>query len=124
LFGAVAVCNLETSDVFREMIVGLSFVPVLIWLARLPFPNNRIFIWTGHRLAGMSYTLYANHYPLAGLLIAALVRHHMQTGVKQWIGFWGITALIILLNYGLYWCFERNTNHIRRFFVQKQKSQA
>ena len=109
--------NVLAPGLLTETLVGLTFVPVLIWLTRLPFPNSIIFKWLGHRLAGFSYTLYANHYPITGLVMTALVPIRLQTGFKQWLGYVGILSLIIIVNYGLYWCFERRTDVVRKYIM-------
>jgi peptidoglycan/LPS O-acetylase OafA/YrhL len=74
----------------------------------------------GSRLASISYSLYATHYPLVALAITLAVPHRIgHAGLSDW-GFLGLLAIPVLaVSVAFHALFERQTPRLRRLLRRR-----
>lgn len=100
-----------------SIVLGVA-VALLIWVTlrqgsmRLPSVYVRVATWTSHR----SYTLYLIHLPM--LILCKVALHLPRASVfngRFFLITLGLLAATVVYTQGVYWIFERNTDHVRRW---------
>lgn len=90
---------------FALLVVGLS-------IAGNPVPSLRR-AFTG--LSEISYTLYLVHFPVLALLFySSLAGRRFQVNLGAYLLFGTLLVLTVTFAAGFWWCFERNTDRVRR----------
>ena len=102
-------------NLFGDYLVGFATFGFICAIKNQP-PLEAQWSRVGTTLAAFSYTLYAVHYPInyftEELLHPNRLRH---AGIAQWTSLVIIGAGIILICYGWYWLFERQSPRFRRW---------
>jgi peptidoglycan/LPS O-acetylase OafA/YrhL len=105
----------------NDLLLGLGFAALMAGLAarsELSAFRFPLFQWYARLSAGLSefsYTLYLVHFPvLAFFFYVALQGRQMAPGPGGALWFAGILAAVLIYAAGIYWCFERNTDRIRK----------
>jgi peptidoglycan/LPS O-acetylase OafA/YrhL len=114
--GFVAGCIVLRAN---DLLLGLAWAALLPGLAVLS-PMGGIYAWLAGRLADISYTLYATHFPLLAFLwFTAIAPVQWSPGPKSLA--LGLASLVLTLGYAtaVWWCFERNTARIRTAMLRR-----
>ncbi len=65
--------------------------------------------------AEFSYTLYLVHFPLLSFLFFTLFKgQQLQPGLPGCLWFAGLATVVLAYAAGIWWCFERNTDRLRK----------
>lgn len=119
--GGKTIPLLHESRIFSELIFSSVFCLFMVQLV-LNIPSNKISIKlnrVGTRLAAFSYTLYLTHIPVRDILI------HLGAPKSQELSIYSVSLYIawlllaLVVAYGIYWIFERNTSKVKMFIKAK-----
>jgi peptidoglycan/LPS O-acetylase OafA/YrhL len=96
--------------------IAVSFTLLLYALChRVGAANTSLYSRVAHALSFPSYTLYASHIPMC-IFLAALCQARMPELFQHTYLVSALVFLLVLIYAGgLYFCFERNTEYVRRF---------
>lgn len=123
LTGGLAMASLvasKTSSLFgSDWAIGGAFA---LFIAGLAVRNSREGLYT--KLAAAtgesSYTLYVAHFPfLAFIFFVFFNGEQFQPGLMAFCRYFGILFTVFLYSALVWWCFERNTQLIRRWLESK-----
>lgn len=116
--GVVAVGTLVASKVGSffgsEWCMGIAFS---LWIVGLANCEHRV-SWikiASAALSEMSYTLYVVHFPvLAFVFFCAFGGRQFQPDRMTYVWFAEVLTAVTVFSSGVWWCFERNTDRLRR----------
>lgn len=105
----------KTSSIFgTDWSIGIAFALWVIGSASLnslPSTINRL----ASGLSEMSYTLYLVHFPLLAFVFFCFFGgRQFQPGLTTYLWFGALLIAAVTFSAGLWWCFERNTDRIRK----------
>lgn len=110
----------NSGDLWFGLIIAIS-LPVL---ALLPAPTG-VYQRISHALAEISFTLYLTHMPLLMLIVMVwLAPDRFTFGPIGLLVFIGLFVLALLWAALIWWLFERHTNKVYRWLMQKQTTLA
>jgi peptidoglycan/LPS O-acetylase OafA/YrhL len=108
------------SNFVGELAVGLSSAVLVTILASYKSETSLIYRHLARKLADASYTIYLAHFPFLALLSSALLgNHQLPNSGEGYAVFIGFGAGTLLYCYVIYWIFERHTEVIRRYCLNK-----
>ena len=112
-FGSLAVS--KTSSMFgTDWSIGAAFA---LWVIGLASCEHHI-VWLKKLAAGlseMSYTLYLVHFPLLAFVFFGFFEgRKFPPDATTYLWFGGLLAMCILYAGAIWWCFERNTDRLRK----------
>lgn len=94
--------------------VGCIFA---VWMLSLP-GGWQVPGWVNRLVTGLSeisYTLYVVHFPLLFFVAAVVLKgRQFPADAHGFLWFGGLTASILAISAGMWWLFERNTDHVRK----------
>lgn len=98
-----------------DLVLGLALLP-LTWSLSLHAKGGRWLHGISGALSEISYTLYLVHFPLLAWIFFTLFRgQQMMPDGRGFLLFFSILLLVLLYSSVAWWCFERNTDRIRRW---------
>jgi peptidoglycan/LPS O-acetylase OafA/YrhL len=111
LLGASRMDRLGGED---GVLLGLGFALLVAGLAvRSAGPGVYTRISAG--ASEFSYTLYLVHFPLLAFLFFSVFKgHQLPPGIHSALWFTGVLMAVLIYAAAIWWCFERNTDHIRK----------
>ena len=118
LTGALAVASLvasKTSSPFgSNLAIGGAFALFVAGLAtRNSAPHAYASLAAG--MGEISYSLYLAHFPFLAFIFFTLFKgEQFQPGLAGFALFFGILLITLVYVMVVWWCFERNTNRIRK----------
>jgi peptidoglycan/LPS O-acetylase OafA/YrhL len=103
-----------------DFAIGTAFA---VWMLALSGAWRTSAWWT-HLVTGLSeisYTLYVVHFPIL-FFIAAVVLHGRQfpADAQGYLWFAGLALTILVMASVLWWLFERNTDAVRKWILEKK----
>lgn len=101
-------------------IVGIAFsVFMRVVLHYRSDSSSGIYRACAQRLSAMSYTLYLVHYPILAFLCALMMPHWhpWPLSPNSALRLLGTCTCVFLFAWCIYFCFERNTGRVRRWFA-------
>jgi peptidoglycan/LPS O-acetylase OafA/YrhL len=102
-----------------DICLGLSFAALLPVLTLLPSFGSTYNI-VADSLAKISYTLYATHFPvLAFIWFVMLAPQKWPFGSTSLACMGSLIAVAVLVAFGMWWLFERNTDRVRNFLESR-----
>lgn len=94
--------------------IGITFALWIIGLAQISHQLSTI-NKLASGLSDMSYTLYLVHFPLLAFVFFFFVgKRQLQPGFSGYLGFSGLLLASIASAAGIWFCFERNTDRVRK----------
>ncbi len=112
------VASKTTSILGTDYAIGLLFALWVIGLASIN-PQLPILKRVSSGLSDMSYTLYLVHFPvLAFIFFCFFEGRQLAPGPKSYFWFAALLSGAVVLGAGLWFCFERNTDWLRKRFEQ------
>jgi peptidoglycan/LPS O-acetylase OafA/YrhL len=119
LTGAGFALSLGRPGIVADLVLGIGCAGVLPLIIRLPSIGG-LYGRVSHGLSEVSYTLYVSHYPM---LFALAAIFFLPVQFAPGLGGMGMTLLLVSAAMVqaaiLWWCFERNTDPIRRWIEAK-----
>jgi peptidoglycan/LPS O-acetylase OafA/YrhL len=105
-----------------DVTIGVIF-STLLWLLlhyRRPAPRT-LYRTVASGMSNMSYTLYAVHLPILVFLNACIMRSWKPWPMTPWAlcVTTGIFVFTFFVAYGVYRCFEANTDQVRHFLTRR-----
>jgi peptidoglycan/LPS O-acetylase OafA/YrhL len=101
----------DTAIFVEDAALGLGFA---LMLPRLAAGTHALgTVW----LARMSYSLYLTHYPFFVFTVWALSIKPVEPDADSLLRFAGLTCAALILAFGMYYVFERNTPALREFLA-------
>lgn len=115
------IVSVKWYDIASDVLLGAAWAATLPVLATLPNgPRGYQVVTLG--LSEISYTLYVVHFPFLALIVfSTLAPMRWSLTATSAATFIILLSLMLLLAWGFWWCFERNTKRIR---VAIQKAMA
>jgi peptidoglycan/LPS O-acetylase OafA/YrhL len=115
IFLGTLVASKTDSWIGSDFAVGTAFA---FWLVSLPgglsFPAWIRRVVTG--LSEISYTLYVVHFSLLFFVAAVVLKgRQFPANGEGYLWFGGLAAAVLAISVALWWLFERNTDHVRRW---------
>jgi peptidoglycan/LPS O-acetylase OafA/YrhL len=105
-----------TIPIVADGLVGISFALLLYGLLHRVGPTKRsLYSRLAHGISFPSYTLYACHVPMVVLLTALFEARFPNLFSHSVLASILILILVVIYIATLYFCFERNTDRIRKF---------
>ncbi|CAN5353961.1 hypothetical protein BH11PLA2_BH11PLA2_19700 [soil metagenome] len=107
-----------------DVILGAAFAAFAIVLARWPEPRRnalgRVIRNVIMALAEPSYSLYLFHFPLIVCIASSTDLDAVRTvNARAFVMFFGCFLLLMVVNAGVWFLFERNTTTIRRWITKR-----
>lgn len=102
-----------------DTIEGLAFcVLCYILLHETQDAEKNLYCISARFLSNMSYTIYLTHAPILAFLSAAIMGNWSlwPLDLTHLLKFISIVSLAFMCSYLIYWCFERNTYLVRKWF--------
>jgi peptidoglycan/LPS O-acetylase OafA/YrhL len=98
---------------FQHVLVALTFAGTMPFLLTHSL-NWTWFEKTAHWLSEISYTLYANHFPMLAFLFFTLkIPRSFEPSLKNYLIYLVWLTLILIYAYGIWHLFERRTPEVR-----------
>ncbi|MDP9052705.1 MAG: acyltransferase [Acidobacteriota bacterium] len=106
----------EVDPLAADVFIALSFTCLLYALLhRLESAGSSVYARIAHGLSFPSYTLYASHIPIC-IFLAAFFEARTPELFRHTYTVTALVFVLVLIYAGImYMCFERNTDHVRRF---------
>jgi peptidoglycan/LPS O-acetylase OafA/YrhL len=116
--GALAAASLaasKTSSLFgSNMAMGMAFALLVVGLARRD-TASRIYGNLSTGMSETSYTLYVVHFPVLAFIFFVFFKgERFQPDLMGLAWFFGILLATLGYAAAVWWCFERNTNSVRK----------
>jgi len=115
--GSLAISRRVAGSGSSDLLVGIPFVLLVLVFSRGRHPSP----YVGDVFSAFSefsYTLYLVHFPvLAWLFFTGFHGHRILPDQLGFLVFAAILAGVILYAAAVWWCFERNTDRVRRFLL-------
>lgn len=98
-----------------DLAVGVSFAVLVAGIATRTSTNHLYSILSAG-ISEISYTLYLVHFPIMAFLFFVLFRgSQFLPDLPGCTLFFLILASVLLYSMGVWWCFEHNTDRVRKF---------
>jgi peptidoglycan/LPS O-acetylase OafA/YrhL len=98
-----------------DVTLAIGFTPLVAALAVRPVPEG-VYSQVSAAAAEFSYTLYLVHFPVMAFVSYSLFGgRQISLGFEECSLFFVFLMIIILYAAAIWWCFERNTDRIRKF---------
>jgi peptidoglycan/LPS O-acetylase OafA/YrhL len=105
---------------YQNFILGAATGLLIMTIGTIPWPWLRKL---GVHLSQISYTLYLIHLPLIIFLKAIVFPDVIfRDTLTYLLLFGGLVAFILIVSYGMYWLFERNTETVKSVIKNKEMS--
>jgi len=112
--GSLALTKI-TLDFGADYVVGIAFTLFIACLSVRNF-ESVTFSKVATALGETTYTLYLTHFPLLALIFfVGFKGQKMQPGLMGGLWFLGLLAVVLSFTTLVWWCFERNTDRIRKW---------
>lgn len=111
----------QNSVHFFEIVFSSVFCIFMVQLVQ-NIPSNKISIKlnrVGTQLAAFSYTLYLTHIPVRDILIHLGAPKSPELSIYSISLYIAWLLLALVVAYGIYWIFERNTSKVKMFIKAK-----
>lgn len=119
--GGKTVPLLHEFRLFPELIFSSAFCLLMVQLVQ-DIPSNKFSIKLNHigtKLAAFSYTLYLTHIPIRDILVYLGAPKSSEINIYTISLYIMWLLLALLIAYGIYWIFERNTSTVKSFIKAK-----
>ncbi len=119
--GGKTVPLLHEFRLFSELIFSSTFCLFMVQLVQ-DIPSNKFSIKLNHigtKLAAFSYTLYLTHIPIRDILVYLGAPKSSEINIYTISLYIMWLLLALLIAYGIYWIFERNTSTVKSFIKAK-----
>jgi len=113
--GSLALTKLISMNWAEEYVVGIAFTLFIACLSVRNFESVS-FAKVATALGETTYTLYLTHFPLLALIFfVGFKGQKMQPGLMGGLWFLGLLVVVLSFTTLVWWCFERNTDRIRKW---------
>lgn len=110
---AMGAVNKLYPGLVSDVLLGTALASALPIVRIIP-PAGKVYDKVAHSLANLSYTLYANHFPvLAFIWFSALAPRKWPLGPTALLLMSSLLAAAIVSAVIMWWTFERNTDRLR-----------